>query len=205
MQTGARVLTCIVALAVFAPETSTLSAQQGVPITEPRPPVRGDHLRLYKSSSDSAPIVGKLRWIANDSISVIPDEDSSVRVLFSQSDVARIEVERDAGMRDQVATVMAGLGLLGGAAAAVYQCFSNREQCAAERDAQARAEENGDPYLDKSLLLIGGGGLAGALLGYILAPPPRWEVIAFPTRTSSPDGTPHWGLSFGVRYQLGAR
>jgi len=59
--------------------------------------------------------------------------------------------------------------------------------------------------VDKSLLLVAGGGLAGALLGYLIAPAPSWEVIAFPTRTAALDGTPHWGFSLGVRYQLGAR
>lgn len=204
MQTVTRTLASFVTL-VLVGSTSTLFAQQSLPTTEPRPLVRGDHLRLYQTTDDRSPIVGRLRWIANDSMDVAPDEDSTVRVLFSQSDVARIEVERDAGMRNQVATVIAGLGMLGGAAAAVYRCLDNREQCAAERDAQARAEENGDPYVDKSLLLIAGGGLAGALLGYILAPPPRWEVIAFPTRAASVDGTPRWGLLVGLRYQLGAR
>ncbi|HEV8235843.1 MAG TPA: hypothetical protein VGP84_14635 [Gemmatimonadaceae bacterium] len=70
---------------------------------------------------------------------------------------------------------------------------------------RARAAENGDPYVDKSLLLVAGGGLAGALLGYLIAPAPSWEVIAFPTRAAALDGTPHWGLSLGVRHQLGAR
>jgi hypothetical protein len=151
------------------------------------------------------PIVGRLRAIGNDSINVVPDEESTVRVLFAHSDVARIEVERDARLRDNVATVMAGLGMLGGAAAAAYQCLNNRDQCAAEADASSRADENGDSYVDNSLLLVAGGGLAGVVLGYLIAPGPSWEVIAFPTRTAALDGTPHWGLSLGVRYQLGAR
>jgi hypothetical protein len=202
MQTVVRVLASIAALVLVA-ATSTLRAQQSDPTT--RPLVRGDHVRLYQSASDSTPVVGRLRSIGNDSISVVPDEDATVRVLFAHRDVARIEVERDAGMRDQVSTVMAGLGMLGGAAAALYQCLDNRDQCAAEADARARAAENGDPYVDKSLLLVAGGGLAGALLGYLIAPAPSWEVIAFPTRAAALDGTPHWGLSLGVRHQLGAR
>lgn len=138
MQTVVRVLASIAALVLVA-ATSTLRAQQSDPTT--RPLVRGDHVRLYQSASDSTPVVGRLRSIGNDSISVVPDEDATVRVLFAHRDVARIEVERDAGMRDQVSTVMAGLGMLGGAAAALYQCLDNRDQCAAEADARARCRE----------------------------------------------------------------
>lgn len=204
MQTVVRTLTSV-GLALLATASSSLNAQQGTPPEAPRPLVRGDHLRLYESPSDSAPITGRLRSIGNDSITVVPDERSAVAVLFSRADVARIEVERDAHMRDNVATALAGVGMLGGLSAAVYRCLNNRDQCAAERDAAAQAAEDGDPYLDVSLLMIAGGGLAGALLGYIIAPPPHWDVVAFPTRTAARDGTGHWGLSIGVRYALRTR
>ena len=205
MQTVARTLASVIVSAMVVLQTATLPAQQSPQTTEPRPLARGDHVRLFQSASDSAPIFGRLRSIGNDSIGVVPDEDSTVRVLFARSDVARIEVERDEHMRDHVVTFMAGLGALSGASVAAYQCFSNRPQCAADNHAAAEAAENGDPYVDMSLLMIAGGGLAGALIGYIVAPPPHWEVVAFPTRTASLDGTGHWGLSLGVRYALRTR
>ena len=205
MQTIVRTLTSV-GFALLAPASSAVRAQQSPPVPQAsRPLGRGDHLRLYESPSDSTPITGRLRSIGNDSITVVPDESAAVAVFFSRADVARIEVERDAHMRDNVATTLAGVGMLGGLSAAVYRCLNNPDQCAAEHDAAAQAAENGDPYVDVSLLMIAGGGLAGALIGYIIAPPPHWEIVAFPTKTAALDGTGHWGLSIGVRYALRAR
>lgn len=204
MQIVARTLTSVAALVLIPVAAATVCAQQSLPITPPQSIVRGDHIRLYQSASDTTPIVGRVRTIGTDSIGIVPDEDSTVRVLLTRRDVARIEVERDARLRDHVVTFMAAVGAFGGAGLAAYQCLSNREECAYENDAAQRAAANGDTYVDTSLLLIAGGGLAGALLGYVMAPAPHWDVIAFPTRTASLDGVSRWGLSLGMRYRFNA-
>lgn len=205
MQIVARTLTSVAVLVLVSVPAFTVCAQQSPPVPpRTQPLVRGDRVRLYKSATDTTPIVGRVHTIENDSISVVPDEDSAVRVLFAHRDVARLEVERDARLRDHVVTFMAVVGAFGGAGLATYQCLSNREQCAYDNDAAQRAAENGDTYIDTSLLLIAGGGLAGAVLGYIMAPAPHWDVIAFPTRTASLDGMPRWALSLGLRYRFNA-
>jgi|SRR5689334_6642731 len=55
------------------------------------------------------------------------------------------------------------------------------------------------------ILMLVGGAAIGAFLGYAIAPPPHWDVVAFPTRTSNNDGSPGLGMNVGVRYWFASR
>lgn len=165
----------------------------------------GQHIRVHRGVSDRSPIVGRFRAIEGDSVLIAPDADTSVIVALSRRDIARLEVERDANTRDQFVTVMAVVGTVAGGTAAVVRCVNNRPACAEEVQETQRAYENDSTYWGPSLLLTLGGTLAGALLGYAMAPAPHWDVVALPMRTSGRDGSLHWGLRIGMRYSLGPR
>lgn len=165
----------------------------------------GEHVRVHRSAADRSPIVGRFRAIDGDSVLIAPDADTSVIVALSRRDIARLEVERDANTRDQVVTVMAVVGTVAGGAAAVVRCANNRPACAEEVQEMQRAYDNDSTYWGPSLLITLGGTLAGALLGYAMAPAPHWNVVALPMRTSGRDGSLRWGLRVGLRYEFGAR
>ena len=165
----------------------------------------GQRIRVHRGAADRSPIVGRFRAIEGDSVLIAPDADTSVIVALSRSDVARLEVERDANTRDQFVTVMAVVGTVAAGTVAVVRCVNNRPACAEEVQETQRAYENDSTYWGPSLLITLGGTLAGALLGYAMAPAPHWDVVALPMRTTGLDGSLHWGLRIGMRYSLGAR
>jgi len=165
----------------------------------------GHHVRVHRAANDYVPVVGRLRAVEGDSVLIVPDADTLVIVALSRSDVARLEVERDAHTRDLFVTVTAVVGTVAGGAAAVARCANNRSACAEEYQDMQRAYENDSTYWGPSLLITLAGGLAGALLGYAMAPAPHWDVVALPMRTAGPDGSLHWGMRIGMRYSLGPR
>ena len=174
--------------------------------TSPLPLIgMGQHIRVHRDVADRSPVIGRFRAIEGDSLLLAPDADTSVIVALSRSDIARLEVERDIGVRDETVTIMAIIGTVAGGTAAVVRCVNNRPACAEEVQDSQRAYENDSTYWSPSLLITLGGTLAGALLGYAMAPAPHWDIVALPMRTGGPDGSLHWGLRLGMRYSLAAR
>jgi hypothetical protein len=165
----------------------------------------GAHLRVRGQGAHSSVFRGRLRAMSNDSITIALDDDPDATVPFAVADLGRVEVERDEKTRDQAATVMGAIGAAGGVTAAVFWCKHNQADCQDDIDKTIEAAQNDSSYVGTSLLMILGGTAVGALLGYALAPPPHWELLVFPTRTSRYDGRPSFLLNVGVRYAFGGR
>jgi hypothetical protein len=165
---------------------------------------RGDHVRIRLTGTDSLVVTGRYRAMRNDSLLIAPDRDDWPDA-FGADDVALLEIQRDEKTRDEATTVMAIIGGLAGGASAVAICLNNRAACAADLRAEREAECRGEDYADWGELLVGGGVLVGALLGYALAPAPHWDVVMLPTRSVGPTGQQHLGLNLGLRYSLGRR
>ena len=165
----------------------------------------GAHLRVRGQGIHSSVFRGRLRAMSNDSIRLALDDDPEETLPFAVADLGRVEVERDEKSREQAATVMGALGAVGGVTAAVLWCKHNQSDCQDDIDRTIEAAQNDSSYVGTSMLMILGGTAVGALLGYALAPPPHWELMVFPIRTSRSDGHPSMLLNVGVRYSLNGR
>ena len=165
----------------------------------------GAHLRVRGQGVHSSVFRGRLRAMSNDSIRLALDDDPDEALPFAVADLGRVEVERDEKTREQAATVMGAIGAAGGATAAVLWCKHNQSDCQDDIDKTIEAAQNDSSYVGTSMLMILGGTAVGALLGYALAPPPHWELLVFPSRTSRYDGRPSLLWSVGVRYAFGGR
>ena len=165
----------------------------------------GSHLRVRGPNRHSAVFSGRLRQISNDSITIALDDDEAQLVPFAITDIGRAEIERDAHSRDQATATMGVVGGVGGLTAAVLWCRNNRSDCAEEIRLTEEAAQNDDTYVGTSLLMIMGGVAVGSLIGYALAPPPHWDLVTFPTRTSDKNGSSRLLLNVGLRYSLAPR
>jgi hypothetical protein len=168
------------------------------------PPKVGDHIRVHRAVGDSSFVSGRLRAIRADSLIVKPDSDDW-SLSFGREDVAWLEVQRHEKTRDHAMTAMGLIGALAGGAVYVSNCLHDREACA---EAERRAEEASDcdsNYVSPGSIFVLAGALAGSLLGYVLAPAPQWDIVAFPIETVGPDNRQHLGLNIGFRYSLGGR
>ena len=53
--------------------------------------------------------------------------------------------------------------------------------------------------------MVLGGAVVGTVLGYVLAPQPHWELVVFPTRTATSNGSTRLLMNVGVSIPLGGR
>ena len=143
--------------------------------------------------------------MSTDSIALALDDDVEQTVPFAIGDIGRLEMEHDEHSRDIAASVMGGIGAAGGIVAAVLWCKNNLTDCDDEMQKIQDARDNDEDYLGLPGLIVVGSSLVGALVGYVLAPPPHWELVVFPSRTSTLNGSPRMLLNVGVSYSLGGR
>ena len=148
---------------------------------------------------------GRLRMISNDSIGLALDDDVGETVPFALTDIGRAEMERDEKTRDQAASAMGAIGAVGGLSAAVYWCVHNQSACADDLEQMQEAADNDESYIGPSGLMVLGGALVGTVLGYVLAPQPHWELVVFPTRTATSNGTTRLLMNVAVSIPLGGR
>jgi len=165
----------------------------------------GSHVRYRRIGSDTLMIRGHVRSIGNDSMLVALDADTSERVAIAAADLDRLEIERDAKSRDQAAMVLGTLGAVAGATTGYFWCQHNTDQCSDERRQMDYAAAHDSTYYGTQFLMLVGGAAVGALLGYAIAPPPHWDVVAFPSPVVNPDGSPGVGMTIGMRYWLANR
>lgn len=165
----------------------------------------GAHLRIRGSGAHSATFTGRLRAMSNDSIALALDDDAEQTVPFRVGDIGQLEMEHDEHTRDMAASVMGGIGAAGGIVTAVLWCKNNLDDCDDEIQKIQDAHDNDEDYLGIPGLFVVGGSLLGALVGYVLAPPPHWELVVFPSRTSTLNGSPRMLLNVGVSFSLGGR
>lgn len=198
---------CVVAV-VLAPTPSPVAAQatagDASPRGHPTLPV-GAHLRVRRQGSHGAVFSGRLRTIRNDSIALALDGDSQDTVLFAYADIGRAELERDEKTRDQAASAMGAVGAVGGLTAAVYWCVHNQTACEEDVAQMLQADDNDESNIGPSGLMVLGGALVGSALGWILAPQPHWELVVFPTRTATSNGSTRLLMNVGVSIPLGGQ
>ena len=171
---------------------------------QPGPPL-GSHLRVRGQTAHSSTFTGRLRAVSNDSISLALDDDTTATLPFAIGDIGRAEIERDEKTREQAMTVMGTIGAAGGLTAAVLWCKHNQADCEEDIDRMLSTADEDSSYVGPSLLMILGGTLVGSLIGYVVAPPPHWELVMFPTRTSNNNGSSRTLLNVGLRYSFGER
>lgn len=165
----------------------------------------GSHLRVRGPTAHSSRFTGRLRALSNDSIAVALDDDPAATVPFAIADIGRVEVERDEKTREQAMTVMGTLGAAGGLTAAVFWCKHNPADCQEDIDNMVSSVGSDSSYAGPSLLMILGGAVLGSVIGYVLAPPPHWELFVFPAQTSNNTGSSRLLLNVGLRYSFGER
>jgi hypothetical protein len=192
------VLVALALIPAVALPQATPSDRSGSPFIR-----TGAHLRLRGQGVHSAVFTGRFRAMSNDSIAVALDDDSEEIVPFAVADIARLEVQQDEKTRDVAAIVLGSLGAAGGLATAVLWCEHNQVACDADADKVQYNADSDSTYLGIPVLMVMGGALIGGLVAYVLAPPPHWELVVFPTRTSSNEGSRRTLLNVGLRYSLG--
>lgn len=181
----------------------TASGQSASPLDSPRLK-SGMHVRLRSNAADTV-ITGTLSFIEGDSLIVNPDSTHSTPVrpgliAISRSDISKFEIERDEHTRDQVALALGVAGAVTGAVVAIKYCVDNNATCpTVVQDEQSDCDNNQISWTAGDLL-VGAGALAGLLIGFVVAPPPHWDVVALPMRDAGRDGQMHLGLRVGLRY-----
>jgi hypothetical protein len=168
----------LAAILALAPSTAIV-AQPATPPSEV--PSLGSRVRVWTSSSTS-PLMGRLASFGNDSLSVRNDLATHHRLHLR--DITRLEVYRRGG-------TAATAGILAGAAGAVAGGVVYRDWCennsAACHENQRRSDSTDVSHYDHSVpvasVLIVGGAIAGAAIGYFLAPS-QWQPVATPIRLS---------------------
>jgi len=199
MPSASRAVTvCGVVVAVLLAPAHTPVAAQAIPI--------GAHLRVRAQGNHAAVFSGRLRMISNDSIALALDDDAEQMVPFAFSDIGRVEMEHHERTRDEAASAMGAVGAVGGLTAAVYWCVHNLSDCADDIGQMLEAADDDDESnLGPSGLMVLGGALLGSALGYLLAPQPHWELVVFPTRTATSNGSTRLSMNVGVSIPLGGR
>ena len=161
-----------------------------------RLPSIGSRVRLTSQASPGARITGVLRVVYGDSIVVQRDDRSTV--ALAQGDLEQVEVRVGERQAEQLATVFGIAGALGGGAVYVNWCRQNPREC--QDDAWGDGSED-ESRLQVPGLLIFGGALLGAGIGYALSPP-QWKTLDAPMRIGvAPLGTR--GVVVGARLSVG--
>lgn len=163
----------------------------------------GMHVRVQSSAADTV-ITGKLSFIEDDSLVVAPDSTRSMfirplMVAISRGDITKFEIERDEHTRDQFAMAFGVAGAITGAVVALKYCADNNASCPTVQEPQDDCDQNQSSWTAGDLL-IGAGALAGMLVGFVIAPPPHWDVVALPMRDAGRNGQMQYGLRIGLRY-----
>jgi hypothetical protein len=160
-----------------------------------RLPSVGSRVRLTSQASPGARITGVLRVVYGDSIVVQRDDRSTV--ALAQGDLAQVEVRVGQRQAEQLATAFGIAGALGGGAVYVNWCRQNPRDC--QDDAWGEPAED-ESRLKVPSLLVMGGALLGAGIGYVLSPP-RWKTVDAPVRVGVvPLGTR--GVAVGARLSV---
>jgi len=198
MPSASRAVTlCGAVVAVLLAPAHGSVAAQAIPI--------GAHLRVRGQGNHAAVFSGRLRTISNDSIALALDDDAELTVPFAFADIGRAEMERDERTREQASAAVGAVGAVGGLTAAVYWCVHNQDACADDLEKMQEAADNDEGYIGPSGLMVLGGALIGSLIGYALAPQPHWELVVFPTRTATSNGSTRLLMNVGVSIPLGGR
>lgn len=164
----------------------------------------GMHLRVQSNGADTV-VTGKLSVIEDDSLIVAPDSTRGMfmrplMVAISRGDITKLEIERDEHTRDQFAIAFGVAGAITGAVVAIKYCADNNVACnTVVQDSQSDCDQDQSSWT-AGQLIVGAGALAGMLVGFVIAPPPHWDVIALPMRDAGRDGQMHYGLRLGFRY-----
>lgn len=198
MPSASRAVTICGVVAVLLAPTHTPAAAQAIPI--------GAHLRVRGQGNHAAVFRGRLRTISNDSIALALDDDvHGEPVPFAFADIGRAEMERDERTRDEAAAAVGAIGFAGGLGAAVYWCVHNQSDCADDIEQMQESADNDEGYIGPIGLMVLGGTFLGSIIGYALAPQPHWELVVFPTRTATSNGSSRLLMNVGVSIPLGGR
>jgi hypothetical protein len=172
---------CLVSFSIgLASPATRAGAQQAGGV--PRLPEIGSRVRLTSSSAPSARITGVLRLVYGDSL-VVERADRSL-VALARGDVERVEVRVRERAAQQVATALGVAGAAGGTVVYVNWCRQNPEECRRDAfgDGTLRCDcPDDDSHLAVPTLLILGGALLGAGIGYGLVNP-QWRTVNAPLR-----------------------
>ena len=159
---------------------------------------RGDRIRIRTSFTANWSPARRVEEVTADSLRWAGDKGDTVWI--PRWSVFSIEAHRGEELQRTVIVTTMGIGLVAGTVASMVICRNDREVCAAEDQISQVAEDLSGEYVEPALVLGVAGGLAGALLGWAIATPPRWELAVWPRFDA--DARPQRGraLAFAFRY-----
>ena len=193
----------LLAIVIVASLPAAATAQD--PTFGVRLPKVGSRMRVTSFSALGGRVTGTLRAVHGDSLVLQRDGDRAL-VALAQGDLEQVEVRVGEKEAEQLATVFGIAGAVGGGVVYVNWCRQNSKAC--QEDAWGSTgcyygcdEDEDESHFQVPTLLIVGGAVLGAAIGYGLAAP-RWKVLGAPARFGvAPLGAR--GVVVGARISVG--
>ena len=183
-------------LAMIAP----LAAARAQTRTDSLSVARGNRIRVRGLSTAAWSSAGKVEEITADSLRLAGDKGDTVWIR--RWSVFSIEAHRGEELQRRVIVTTMGIGLVAGTIASMIICREDRPVCVAEDQVSQIAEDVSGRPVEPELVLGVAGGLAGGLLGWAIAPPPRWEMAVWPRFDAGVRPQRGHAVMFAFRYSF---
>jgi hypothetical protein len=162
--------------------------------------VRGDHIRIRASYTANWSSVGKVEELTTDSLRLVTDKRDTIWIPRWR--VFSMEAHRGEELQRRVIAVTAGIGLIAGTIVSQVMCASDRPLCDTEDAVGQLAGDLTDSDVERDLVLGVASGLAGALVGWAIATPPRWEMAVWPRLDAGARQARGAGMVLAFRYSF---
>ncbi len=159
---------------------------------------RGDHIRIKKGYRADWSPAGTVAELGVDSLRLAVDKGDTIWI--PRWSVFAVEVHRGEALQGQVVRTMGLIGFTAGAGAALVMCVKGRITC--DSDAPGGESNGEEAYLNPEFILGAAGALAGALLGWAIAPEPKWQMVVWPRLDADIGVRRRHGVAVGFRYSF---